>query len=99
MRRVDALQATELRATRKRLGLKQAEAAAIFGGGINAFSKVRARHSPTRQIDRAAVEAAGSTSGAFGGGSAGGLNKAVGSRIRPTATQFVQCVHEAPRVR
>lgn len=39
MRSVDALQATELRATRKRLGLKQAEAAAIFGGGINAFSE------------------------------------------------------------
>ena len=74
MRSVDALQATELRATRKRLGLKQAEAAAIFGGGINAFSKVRARHSPTRQINSAVVEAAGSTSGASGGGSAGGLN-------------------------
>ena len=39
MRSVDARQATELRATRKRLGLKQAEAAAIFGGGINAFSE------------------------------------------------------------
>ena len=39
MRGVDARQATELRATRKRLDLKQAEAAAIFGGGINAFSE------------------------------------------------------------
>lgn len=39
MRGVDGRQATELRATRKRLGLKQAEAAAIFGGGINAFSE------------------------------------------------------------
>src|SRR5450759_874246 len=39
MRDVDAAQATELRATRKRLGLKQAEAAARFGGGVNAFSE------------------------------------------------------------
>lgn len=39
MRDVDAKQAAELRATRKRLGLKQAEAAAIFGGGVNAFSE------------------------------------------------------------
>lgn len=39
MRSVDVRQAAELRATRKRLGLKQAEAAAIFGGGINAFSE------------------------------------------------------------
>lgn len=39
MRDIDAAQAAALRATRKRLGLKQAEAAAIFGGGINAFSE------------------------------------------------------------
>lgn len=39
MRDMDARQAAELRATRKRLGLKQAEAAAIFGGGVNAFSE------------------------------------------------------------
>jgi len=36
---VDAAQAAQLRATRKRLGLKQAEAAALFGGGVNAFSE------------------------------------------------------------
>ena len=75
MRSVDARQATELRATRKRLGLKQAEAAAIFGGGNNAFSKMRARHSPTRQIDGIAVETAGPAPGAAGRGSAGGLSQ------------------------
>ncbi|WP_068635025.1 type II toxin-antitoxin system MqsA family antitoxin [Thauera butanivorans] len=31
--------AAELRAIRKRLGLKQAEAGRLFGGGINAFSE------------------------------------------------------------
>lgn len=31
--------AGELRAIRRRLGLKQAEAARLFGGGINAFSE------------------------------------------------------------
>ncbi len=39
---MDAIHSAEqkqLRATRKRLGLKQAEAAAIFGGGVNAFSE------------------------------------------------------------
>jgi len=36
---VDAKERAALRATRKRLGLKQAEAAALFGGGINAFSE------------------------------------------------------------
>lgn len=39
MRDVDLQQANQLRATRKRLGLKQGEAAAIFGGGVNAFSE------------------------------------------------------------
>lgn len=39
MKRIDANQARELRSIRKRLGLKQAEAAAIFGGGVNAFSE------------------------------------------------------------
>jgi HTH-type transcriptional regulator/antitoxin MqsA len=39
MRGIDTAQAAELRATRKRLGLKQGEAAAIFGGGVNAFSE------------------------------------------------------------
>lgn len=39
MRDIDTAQAAKLRATRKRLGLKQAEAAALFGGGINAFSE------------------------------------------------------------
>ena len=36
---VNAAQLAQLRTTRKRLGLKQAEAAAIFGGGVNAFSE------------------------------------------------------------
>lgn len=36
---VNARQLANLRATRKRLGLKQAEAAALFGGGVNAFSE------------------------------------------------------------
>jgi len=39
MAAINATEQTKLRATRKRLGLKQAEAAAIFGGGINAFSE------------------------------------------------------------
>ena len=39
VRDVDTAQAAQLRATRKRLGLKQAEAAALFGGGVNAFSE------------------------------------------------------------
>ena len=39
MKEIDAGQAQELRLIRKRLGLKQSEAAAIFGGGINAFSE------------------------------------------------------------
>lgn len=39
---MDAINSAEqkkLRATRKRLGLNQGEAAAIFGGGVNAFSE------------------------------------------------------------
>jgi HTH-type transcriptional regulator/antitoxin MqsA len=39
MNAINASQAAKLRATRKRLGLKQAEAAEIFGGGVNAFSE------------------------------------------------------------
>jgi HTH-type transcriptional regulator/antitoxin MqsA len=39
MAAINASRAAGLRATRKRLGLKQAEAAAIFGGGVNAFSE------------------------------------------------------------
>ena len=39
MKEIDTRQARELRAIRKRLGLKQAEAADIFGGGVNAFSE------------------------------------------------------------
>ena len=39
MREIDLAQALELRAARKRLGLKQSEAAALFGGGVNAFSE------------------------------------------------------------
>ncbi len=39
MKAIDAKQAAELRSIRKRLGLKQAEAAALFGGGVNAFSE------------------------------------------------------------
>jgi HTH-type transcriptional regulator/antitoxin MqsA len=34
-----AHQAAEIRAIRKKLGLKQSEAAHLFGGGINAFSE------------------------------------------------------------
>lgn len=36
---VDGELAASLRAIRKKLGLKQAEAARIFGGGVNAFSE------------------------------------------------------------
>ena len=36
---VDREQAASLRAIRKRLGLKQAEAGRLFGGGVNAFSE------------------------------------------------------------
>jgi HTH-type transcriptional regulator/antitoxin MqsA len=36
---VDAQVAAELRAIRKKLGLKQAEAGRLFGGGVNAFSE------------------------------------------------------------
>lgn len=39
MKEIDAGQMRELKSIRKRLGLKQSEAAAIFGGGINAFSE------------------------------------------------------------
>lgn len=39
MQEIDTAQSKELRAIRKRLGLNQAEAAAIFGGGVNAFSE------------------------------------------------------------
>ena len=39
MQVIDVKQAMEVRAIRKRLGLKQAEAAALFGGGANAFSE------------------------------------------------------------
>ena len=39
MKRIDAVQMAEVRAIRKRLGLKQSEAASLFGGGINAFSE------------------------------------------------------------
>lgn len=39
MLQIDASQAKELRTIRKHLGLKQAEAAEIFGGGVNAFSE------------------------------------------------------------
>jgi HTH-type transcriptional regulator/antitoxin MqsA len=39
MQLIDKEQAKKLRAIRKRLGLKQSEAAAIFGGGVNAFSE------------------------------------------------------------
>lgn len=37
--KVTARRAAELRAIRKKLGLKQAEAGRIFGGGVNAFSE------------------------------------------------------------
>jgi HTH-type transcriptional regulator / antitoxin MqsA len=36
---INTAEQAKLRATRKRLGLKQGEAAAIFGGGVNAFSE------------------------------------------------------------
>ena len=36
---VDGQIAAELRAIRKKLGLKQAEAGRLFGGGVNAFSE------------------------------------------------------------
>lgn len=36
---VDAEEAAWLRATRKKLGLKQAEAGKLFGGGVSAFSE------------------------------------------------------------
>jgi len=39
MKAIDAKEAATIRSIRKRLGLKQAEAAALFGGGINAFSE------------------------------------------------------------
>ena len=39
MQVIDGKIAAEIRTIRKRLGLKQAEAAAIFGGGVNAFSE------------------------------------------------------------
>ena len=39
MHDIDAAQTAQLRATRKRLGLKQAEAAAIFGDSTHAFSE------------------------------------------------------------
>jgi HTH-type transcriptional regulator/antitoxin MqsA len=37
--RVDADSAAALRATRKKLGLRQAEAGKLFGGGVSAFSE------------------------------------------------------------
>jgi HTH-type transcriptional regulator/antitoxin MqsA len=37
--RIDAEEAEEIRAARKALGLNQAEAGRIFGGGISAFSE------------------------------------------------------------
>jgi HTH-type transcriptional regulator / antitoxin MqsA len=36
---VDSELAASVRAMRKKLGLKQADAARLFGGGINAFSE------------------------------------------------------------
>lgn len=39
MQVIDQGRRTELRSIRRRLGLKQAEAAALFGGGVNAFSE------------------------------------------------------------
>jgi HTH-type transcriptional regulator/antitoxin MqsA len=39
MKAITTKQAADLRSIRKRLGLKQAEAAALFGGGVNAFSE------------------------------------------------------------
>lgn len=39
MQSIDQGRRAELRSIRRRLGLKQAEAAALFGGGVNAFSE------------------------------------------------------------
>ena len=39
MQAIDHGRRTELRSIRRRLGLKQAEAATLFGGGVNAFSE------------------------------------------------------------
>ncbi|OGQ87342.1 MAG: hypothetical protein A2512_08300 [Deltaproteobacteria bacterium RIFOXYD12_FULL_56_24] len=39
MQAIDAKEAATIRSIRKRLGLNQAEAAALFGGGVNAFSE------------------------------------------------------------
>lgn len=39
MQGIDQGRRAELRSIRRRLGLKQAEAAALFGGGVNAFSE------------------------------------------------------------
>jgi HTH-type transcriptional regulator/antitoxin MqsA len=39
MQAIDVQRRTELRSIRRRLGLRQAEAATLFGGGINAFSE------------------------------------------------------------
>lgn len=39
MAAINSADQKNLRATRKRLGLNQGEAAAIFGGGVNAFSE------------------------------------------------------------
>lgn len=38
-RQVDAAMAVEMRDIRKKLGLKQAEAGKLFGGGVSAFSE------------------------------------------------------------
>lgn len=43
MAAIRAAEQAQVRATRKRLGLKQPEAAAIFGGGVNAFSEYERR--------------------------------------------------------
>lgn len=39
MKAIDSQEAATIRSIRKRLGLNQAEAAALFGGGVNAFSE------------------------------------------------------------
>jgi HTH-type transcriptional regulator/antitoxin MqsA len=39
VRAVKAVEASEVRSIRKKLGLKQAEAGQLFGGGVNAFSE------------------------------------------------------------
>lgn len=39
MKAIDTKEAATIRSIRKRLGLNQAEAAALFGGGVNAFSE------------------------------------------------------------